>query len=54
MEEWGKRRGGLTIRRSASTNTGANMTDASTCYGKNLFHKHDHKLCKIYAEDKKA
>ena len=24
------------------------------CYGKNLPHKHDHKTCKIYAEDKKA
>ena len=24
------------------------------CYGKNLPHKHDHKRCKIYAEDKKA
>ena len=24
------------------------------CYGKNLPHKHDHKNCKIYAEDKKA
>ena len=24
------------------------------CYGKNLPHKHNHKTCKIYAEDKKA
>ena len=24
------------------------------CYGKNLPHKHDHKICKIYPEDKKA
>ena len=24
------------------------------CYGKNLPHKHDHKTCKIHAEDKKA
>ena len=24
------------------------------CYGKNLPHKHDHKTCKIYTEDKKA
>ena len=24
------------------------------CYGKNLPHKHDHKTCKIYVEDKKA
>ena len=26
----------------------------SICYGKNLPHKHAHKTCKIYAEDKKA
>ena len=24
------------------------------CYGKNLPHKHDHKTCKIYAENKRA
>ena len=24
------------------------------CYGKNLPHKQNHKMCKIYAEDKKA
>ena len=54
MEEWGNRRPGSAIRLSPSRNTRGNMTDAGSVMGRIFTHKHDHKTCKIYAEDKKA